>query len=65
LSPNKLFCHQIIQNDNKKLIAIYEQKIKDEINKLWKKEPVKYEAGEGFSVAAEGNTERIDKKTPI
>jgi hypothetical protein len=41
-------------NGNKKLIALYEQKLKDEINKLWQKEPVEYEAGEGFSVAAEG-----------
>jgi len=45
---------QTLVNGNKKLIAIYEQKIKDEINKLWQKEPVEYEAGEGFSVAAEG-----------
>jgi type I restriction enzyme M protein len=41
---------QALVNGNKKLIAIYEQKIKDEINKLWEKEPVKYETGEGFSV---------------
>jgi type I restriction enzyme M protein len=45
---------QDLVNGNKKLVALYEQKIKDEINKLWQKEPVKYEAGEGFSVAAEG-----------
>jgi type I restriction enzyme M protein len=45
---------QVLVNGNKKLVALYEQKIKDEINKLWQKEPVKYEAGEGFSVAAEG-----------
>jgi type I restriction enzyme M protein len=45
---------QEIVNSNKKLIALYEQKIKDVINKLWKQEPKEYAVSEEkLSMAAE------------
>jgi len=53
---------QALVNGNKKLIALYEQKIKDEINKLWEKEPVEYVTEEGFSVAAEGVNKKLSEK---
>ena len=53
---------QDLVNGNKKLVALYEQKIKDEINKLWEKEPVEYVTEEGFSVAAEGVNKKLSEK---
>lgn len=45
---------QQLVNGNKQLIALYEQKIKDEINKLWQAEPKEYEMPqEKLSIAAE------------
>ncbi len=45
---------QQLVNGSKQLIAIFEQKIKDEINKLWKQEPKEYAtAEEKLSIAAE------------
>lgn len=45
---------QEIINGNKKLILLYEKKIKDEINKLWKQEPMEYALSEEkISIAAE------------
>ncbi len=45
---------QQLVNGNKKLISLYEQKIKDEINKLWQAEPKEYEMPqEKLSIAAE------------
>jgi len=59
LSEQQAIVKQIEQereiiNSNKKLIALYEQKIKDEINKLWKQEPKEYAMNEQkISMAAE------------
>lgn len=45
---------QQLVNGSKQLIAIFEQKIKDEINKLWKQEPKEYATAEDkLSIAAE------------
>ena len=45
---------QQLVNGNKQLISLYEQKIKDEINKLWQAEPKEYEmTQEKLSIAAE------------
>jgi len=47
---------EILVNANKELIKIYEQKIKDEINKLWQpgKKEVVYDENEELSMVAEG-----------
>ena len=45
---------QQLVNGNKQLIELYEQKIKDEINKLWQAAPKEYEmTEEKLSIAAE------------
>lgn len=46
---------QALVNSNKQLIEIFEQKIKDEINKLWQEAPKEYEMPqEKISMVAEG-----------
>jgi type I restriction enzyme M protein len=52
---NRIDQEQQLVNANKELIKIYEQKIKDEINKLWKPAVKEYEVEEEkVGVAAEG-----------
>lgn len=52
---NRIEQEQQLVNANKELIKIYEQKIKDEINKLWKSAVKEYEVEEEkVRVAAEG-----------
>lgn len=52
---NRIEQEQQLVNANKELIKIYEQKIKDEINKLWKPAVKQYEVEEErVGVAAEG-----------
>jgi len=51
---NRIEKEQQLVNANKELIKIYEQKIKDEINKLWQTEPKQYaETEEKINIAAE------------
>lgn len=45
---------QALVNSNKKLIEIFEQKVKDEINKLWQAAPKEYANDDSVSMAAEG-----------
>ncbi|MBK8296859.1 MAG: restriction endonuclease subunit S [Saprospiraceae bacterium] len=43
---------QALVNSNKKLVEIFEQKIKDEINKLWQAAPKDYAMSEGIMTLA-------------